>query len=200
MEKPNRDRGLRGRFTSKTQKAAIVVALVLLVGGGVYWFSRTRIPETSDSPAVGRGNFKAAPRFELKDASGKTHRLTDFKGKAIVLHFWASWCPPCLEELTDWLKFASQFDSEKSKVQFLAISLDESWNDAHKILPESGVPAGVISLLDLSKEVPEKYGSYQYPETYLLGPDLTIITKWVGPQTWENPSLRNIIERVAAQK
>jgi thiol-disulfide isomerase/thioredoxin len=199
MEKPSVDRGLSGNGSSKSRWIAIGAALVVLGGAAAYWLSHSRGGGAIEQAAKDRGNFKGAPQFELKDSDGKAHRLSELKGNVVVLHFWASWCPPCLEEIAGWLKFAEQFQgpNEKVKVKFVAISLDESWNDAHKILPQSALPANVMSLIDLSKETPDKYGTYQFPETYLIGPDLTIVTKWVGAQAWENPALRSIIERVA---
>jgi thiol-disulfide isomerase/thioredoxin len=172
------------------KKPILIAVLLLLLCAGCH---------SNEQPTQSRGNFKAAPAFELKDDSGKTHTLSELKGNVIVLHFWASWCPPCLEEIGAWLKFAEQFQGPNTKIKakFVAVSLDESWNDAHKILPASALPSNVISLLDLSKEVPEKFGTYQFPETYLIGPDLTVVTKWVGAQNWENPGLKNILERVA---
>src|ERR1700722_18791539 len=94
---------------------------------------------SGEQPAPSRGNFKGAPTFALKDASGKIHTLSELKGSVIVLHFWASWCPPCLEEIANWIKFAEQFQGadSKIKVKFIAVSLDDSWTDAHKILPEA---------------------------------------------------------------
>jgi len=178
----------------KPSVIAAVIVLVLALGVGVF-LARSRFP--AEQPSGSHGSFKAAPAFELKDADGKSHRLSDLKGNVVILHFWASWCPPCLEEIAGWLKFAEQFQGGPIPVRFVAISLDESWNDAHKILPANAVPSNVLSLLDLSKEIPEKYGTYQYPETYLIGPDLSIVTKWVGGQNWENPALKGIIERVA---
>jgi thiol-disulfide isomerase/thioredoxin len=173
------------------KKVTVIAVLLVLLGAAC---------REEQQAAPNRGSFKGAPAFSLKDDKGTVHTLSELKGNVIVLHFWASWCPPCLEEIGNWLKFAEQYGGPDSKVKakFVAVSLDESWNDAHKILPATSVPANVLSLLDLSKELPEKFGTYQYPETYLIGPDLTIVTKWVGPQNWDNPNLKNILERVAA--
>ncbi|HUP57060.1 MAG TPA: TlpA disulfide reductase family protein [Bdellovibrionota bacterium] len=192
MEKPSGHGGLTRN--SKAISIVVGLALVFIVAGTVLWMR-----QGGDEQAAPRGGkFKLAPAFELKDADGKSHRLADFKGKVVVLHFWAAWCAPCLEEIANWTKFAEGFQGEG--VKFVAITLDDRWEDAHKILPSKGLPANVVSLIDLSKELPEKFGTYQYPETYLIGPDQTIVTKWVGPQPWDQPGLKNIIERVAAGK
>jgi peroxiredoxin len=190
MENPSSQGGL----TRKARTVWIVAALILIVGAGAAYFT-FREQETA---APRGGKFKLAPEFSLKDSEGKSHRLADFKGKVVVLHFWAAWCAPCIEEIANWTKFAEGYSGDE--VRFVAVTLDDRWEDAHKILPSKNLPKNLVSLIDLEKELPEKYGTYQYPETYLIGPDQTIVTKWVGPQPWDQPGLKNIIERVAKGK
>jgi peroxiredoxin len=185
MKKPSGQKNLR---------TALGIGIALLVVAGAAWLHFRGSPD--DFVPHDRGKFKAAPMFALPDAAGKSHPLSELKGNVVVLHFWASWCPPCLEEIGAWLKFAEGFQGRS--VKFVAVSLDDRWEDAQKVLPAKDLPSNVVSLIDLSKAIPEKYGTYQFPETYLIGPDLTIITKWVGPQGWEQPALKSVIERVAA--
>ena len=123
-------------------------------------------------------------------------RLTDFPGRAALVHFWASWCPPCLEETPNFVKLAQ--DMSGSSVAFIAVSIDDSWKDAQKILNPAAIPPDLVSLLDLGKKLPERYGTYQYPETYLLTRAHRILTKWVGPQDWADARMRELIERAAA--
>ncbi|MGK5082834.1 TlpA disulfide reductase family protein [Bdellovibrionota bacterium FG-1] len=140
----------------------------------------------------GRAKLREAPPFDLKGADGKSYRLADFKGNAIVLHFWASWCPPCLGEIPNWLEFAARWKGRP--VRFVAVSLDKTWGDALKIFPADRAVEPVISVLDSSLKLSEAYGTYQFPETYLLSPDLKIVTKWVGPQDWSLPKITSEIE------
>lgn len=63
------------------------------------------------------------PSFQLKGIDGKTHSLDEWKGKVILLNFWASWCPPCLAEIKDFIKFQKHFVN--NNLQIISIGLDE---------------------------------------------------------------------------
>jgi peroxiredoxin len=166
-----------------------VAALGVVAGGGVYFLRATG--ETGGTGA------RRAPEFELRDSRGSLHRLPEeLKGKTIVLHFWASWCPPCLDEIGEWTQLAEKFRGQP--VALVAVSLDTKWEDALKILPEAKLPAGVLSLLDPEQKISDRFGSYQFPETYLLARDGTVAHKWVGPQDWSGEAARKLIERALA--
>ncbi len=176
----------------------------VLLGSLVAWqflgATRSRMrdnPSPSHSEALhGLANVaspRGAPRFELPDSQGKIHQLEELAGNWVIVHFWATWCPPCIEEFPQWLEFTQKWKDRP--LRFLAISLDTSWAEAHKILPDGRVPSNVIALLDAEKILPDLFGTYQYPETYLLNPKLEIVTKWVGPQDWAGPEIGEAMER-----
>lgn len=171
---------------------ALTVVLALVVLGGVWAFwvkgvSRPALRVDESAMDSAERAMKPAPAFELKDSEGKTYALSEFAGKVVVLHFWASWCAPCVEELPEFLNAAKR--AAGKPISWVAVSLDKNWEEAHKILPRKDLPENVISLLDPKLEVPEKFGSYQYPESYVLSPRLRIVEKWVGPQEWADPKM-----------
>ncbi|MGZ3709054.1 MAG: TlpA disulfide reductase family protein, partial [Bdellovibrionota bacterium] len=77
---------------------------------------------------------------------GKTHALGDWSGDAVVLHFWASWCPPCLGEIPQWVALARDYSGKP--IRFVAVSLDQNWKDALKVLPATEVSGQLESLID----------------------------------------------------
>ncbi len=137
---------------------------------------------------------KKAPQFELSTPEGEKVGLEGFRGRWVVLHFWASWCPPCLEEIPEWLEAVAFFKNRP--VQWIAISLDSSWSEAFKVLPSLKPLDNLIFLLDSSAQVANQYGSFQFPETYLLDHDLKVAFKWVGPQNWAHPDFLKQLEQL----
>src|SRR5687768_5639867 len=103
-----------------------------------------------------------APDFELSDASGKKHSLRSLRGKPVLLNFWATWCPPCIEEMPSLENLAKR---HSDRLTVLTVSVDEDWDVVKRFFP-GGTSLSV--LLDVSKEVPKKYGTDKYPETFLI--------------------------------
>jgi len=133
--------------------------------------------------------------FQLPDRAGTIHRLSDLKGAPVVLHFWASWCPPCLGEISKWVELASSY--HERPIHWVAISLDQNWADALRAWNPTGPGLEkVLSLLDTEGKVSDRFGTYQFPETYLLNSELKVVTKWVGPQDWGGDQIRAVLDQL----
>jgi peroxiredoxin len=104
-----------------------------------------------------------APDFELADPSGKKVSLRSLRGRPVLLNFWATWCQPCVEEMPALESLVRHGGA--SHITVITVSVDESWDVVNKFFP-SGTALKV--LLDTSKEVPKKYGTEKYPETFLI--------------------------------
>lgn len=171
----------------------IGMGAALALAAGI-WLWKNR----AESPAENAKPFRSAQSFALKTAKGKTLQLEDLGEQWVVVHFWASWCAPCVEEVPAFLELARSM--KNSNIQFIAISADENWEEAHSILPSEGLPENVISLLDPESEVSEKYGTFQLPESYLLSPTHDIVHKWVGQQEWDDPRLKEQLKKLVSLK
>lgn len=179
--------------------SAGALALFLAIAGW-YGYSSWR-DGRSNSESTDSVAHRRAPNFRLKDAAGQSHDLSSSRGKWIIVHFWASWCPPCIDEIPNFLEFAKKMTD--APLQIVTISLDSDWKDAQKMLPQSQLASNMVSLLDPSLKIPETYGSYQYPETYLLAPDSEghrIRTKWVGAQEWNSETMQRELREVFAKE
>ncbi len=132
-------------------------------------------------PAVG----KVAPDFELSDLQGQVVRLSKYRGKVVVLNFWATWCPPCVEEMPSLNRFARIFASRG--VVVVAVSVDDDERALRRFVADHQLE--MIILRDPGRQVPTLYQTYMYPETYILDRQGRLLRKLVGPADWGDPNL-----------
>lgn len=187
------------------KKTGLFTALGLIVAAGTlrYWIDGGEGVGRNPLPAAvnklgAKAQRKSAPSFELERADGSQLKLSSLKGQPVIVHFWAKWCPPCVHELPEFLAMMRRLKDQP--VQAIAISLDPNWEDAHQVLKEKDLPPSVTLLIDPKSAVSDAFGSFQFPETYLLDRDLNIVEKWVGPQDWAGEGIRKAIESVVAEK
>lgn len=168
------------RVNVKSKILGISVLLGGVVLGAVTYFNNLDGPGGLD--------------FHLKDRSGMSVRLADFRGHVVLVHFWASWCEPCVEEIPQLVDFAKAEVGRPFRL--VLMSNDSSWEEAETVLPNDGLPETVVALLDPQTQVAERFGSYQLPETYILGRDGNVITKWIGQQDWSNEEIRASVRKL----
>ena len=111
---------------------------------------------------------KGAPDFTLKDANGKRVSLSDFKGKVVVLNFWATWCGPCKTEIPWFIEFQKRWESRGFTV--LGVSMDEEgWKAVTPYAAEKGIN---YPILLANEEVNQRYGGIEaLPTTLVIGRD-----------------------------
>ena len=155
---------ISGRF------AATVLVTSLLVG----CFSVPRYARTGLSVA---GERKPAPDFILRDANGVALRLSDFKGKVVVLNFWATWCGPCKIEIPWFIEFETIYKNRGFAV--LGVSMDDDgWQAVKPFLREKAVNYRVLLGDD---PVARAYGSVEsLPTTFLIDREGRIAAEHVG--------------------
>ena len=127
-----------------------------------------------------------APAFALTDAQGKIVHLADYRGKFILLNFWATWCPPCVWEMPS-LERLSQDLAEEGLV-VLAVSIDEGGWDTILSFQQK-IPVSFQLLWDETTDVAAEYGTFQLPETYLIGQGGTVLKKYQGAREWDDAGL-----------
>lgn len=132
-----------------------------------------------------------APDFALPDLKGQLHSLDDFRGRVVVLNFWATWCPPCIDEMPS-LKKLHQALADRG-VAVIAVSVDERFSDVPAFVQKFDLTFPV--LYDEGKKVSRKYQSFKYPETYILDRDGRLKSKVVGPRDWSAPTvIRDMVD------
>lgn len=163
------------------------VFFVLLIFSALfYWFFI--VPENRIDLDGSEG--KKAANFTLKNEEGQTVRLSDFRGKVVLVHFWATWCPPCVMEFSTLNDLYRKMPRDKFVI--LAVSQDEEGIRAINAFRKK-VPFDFSAVLDPKQEVSDLYGTYRLPETYLVNKEGIIVKKFVGPEDWAQPKLQNKI-------
>ena len=121
--------------------------------------------------------LKAAPEFDLKDADGKTVRLSDYKGKVVVLDFWATWCEPCKIEIPWFIEFERTDKNKGFAVVGIAMD-DEGWTVVKPFVSKLAINYRILKGTDATADL---YGGIEvYPTTFLIGRDGKIAATHLG--------------------
>lgn len=177
------------------KKIAIVVVLVGLAGYAIYQqFGKEKVEvvdnqehSTKDEKEVITQNGieigKVAPDFELSKLDGTKVKLSDLKGKKVILNFWATWCGPCQREMPDMQEFYNQYqkDVEILAVNYTASEGSEGQEKVRKFAEEKGVTFPI--LLDTDIKVTTTYKVITIPTSYFVDTEGVIQDKFIGPMT-----------------
>ena len=128
-----------------------------------------------------------APEFTITADGGHTISLPNFGGKVLVLNFWATWCPPCVEETPSLSQFAAQYASKG--VVVLGVSVDRDEQAYRKFLAKYK-PAFLTVRED---KLHADYGTFMYPETYIIDAKGKVIEKYAEEVDWNSPKVASLI-------
>ncbi len=120
---------------------------------------------------------------------GRPEHLSDFRGKVVVLNFWASWCPPCIAEIGSLNSLQTRIQPRGATI--LGVSIDEDSDAYEKFLLKYKVDFPTFR--DPTAAIATTYGTKLWPETYIIGTDGRIARKIVGQQDWASDELVNYI-------
>jgi peroxiredoxin len=143
---------------------------------------------TAVNPALGKLPV-AAPDFVLKDWQGHDVKLSSLRGQVVLVNFWATWCNTCVIEMASMERLVEKEHGKKFRL--LAVSVDDDWAAIRKFFAK-GTPLDV--LLDSSRDVPKKWGTEQFPESFLVDKDGTIRYYIVSNRDWSAPAVSACID------
>lgn len=152
----------------------LTVALVIAIYAGIH----QRIVIAGDT----------APEFRIQADSGRTVTLPNFGGKLLVLNFWATWCPPCIQETPSLSQFAAKY-ADKGVV-VLGVSVDKDEKAYHAFL-QRFKPA-FLTARDVRLHA--DYGTFMYPETYIIDVQGKVIKKLAEPADWMAPEVTRYVD------
>jgi len=156
---------------------------------GIYWLHDRSVAEPAPSQLqVERVQFSPAPPLEVEAPDGTKVQLSELRGRPLILHFWATWCAPCVDELPEVLSLAAALDPNDAQV--LAVSVDESWSNIETFF-SGAVPKEVVRAAK-----PEQVATFSgnlLPRTFVLNAAGQQAFRALGARRWDPPQVRDLL-------
>jgi len=170
---------------SKTNAVKVLV-LFLILGGAILLALRLRQPHPVD---IG----ERAPDFTLPALTQGSLSLHDFGRQVVVLNFWATWCPPCVEETPSLEKFAEQMRLQG--VAVMGVSVDGDAVALQTFAAEQHLSFPILR--DPNQSVASRYGTFKFPETYIIDQEGRVAEKLIGAVDWQDSRIVTFVQELA---
>ena len=170
---------------AKLSLSARLQLLALLLAGGLCWV----LAESMSDRVIEAGD--KAPNFTIVTDDGHKITRSDFGGKLLILNFWATWCPPCIEEIPS--LDAMQKQLADKGVVVLAVSVDRNPQTYQQFLQKA--KTSFKTARDPEADISSRYGTFKFPETYVINKDGRVVAKYIANQDWMKPELLQEIAR-----
>ena len=193
---------LMARWIGSFVGAAIIVAGLVFYGLRVDFFPKEQSPaavvedstnklrlEIPKTPTVG-------PDFELKDPAGKQLNLKELRGKVVFLNFWATWCPPCIEEMPAMEKLHQEL--KKDGLVILAVNFQEGPERVKEFLAKHNLT--FTALLDRDGKVSELYQAWALPVSVVINKRGEIAARAMGSKDWHSAEARQFFKQLLTEE
>lgn len=141
----------------------------------------------SRPPHVG----SAAKDFSVQDSDHQVS-LNQFRGQLVILNFWATWCPPCEQELPSMIDMQNRMRGRG--VVVLGVSIDVDEDTYHRFLKQRNV--NFVTVRDPERKVADMYGTFGWPESYVIDRQGVLRRKVVGPINWDSPEVMQFLSKL----
>ena len=131
-----------------------------------------------------------APEFSVHDGQ-HAFDLSQMRGQVVLLNFWATWCAPCIEEMPS----LEALGRDLPQVKIIGVATDADPAAYNSYLLRHPLP--FFTVLDSAQTSNMKYGTYRFPESYIIDKAGVIRRKFIGPQDWTSPDVENTLRRLA---
>lgn len=173
----------------------ILFSSLALAGGAIYFMlSKQHGPKqaTIETSASWQAN-----NFEAVTIEGERFSLSDLSKRPVVVHFWASWCGPCINEFPAMIRFIESF---KGEIHLVALSADQSDKDIKAFLQKIGVNQSpfIHVIRDEDGRIAKQYLAKMLPTSMILGKELKTEKRLPGEVDWEDAELRTGVEKLIA--
>jgi peroxiredoxin len=172
--------------------SAGVVLLGAAIGAAAYWSRAAPVGRADAFPVSRPAEPVAAPEFELRDLTGQPVRLRDFRGRVVLLNFWATWCVPCREEMPALDALARELGPRGLAV--VGVNFKEPRPRVEAFVQELGLRFPM--LLDGEGRVAQTYQVFALPATFVLDRRGTLVGTVLGIRDWTGPDARAYFDRL----
>ena len=180
----------------KVNFQSVLLIFLIVVGIGIIFLLQTKDSslDLSGKPRLAKG--MPAPEFRLPDLDGQMVNLADYTGKVVLLNIWATWCPPCVEEMPSMEKLYQELKEEDFVI--LAASIDASGREVVAPFMESH-KLNFPALTDTQGKLQDLYQTTGVPESFIIDKNGIIAEKIIGPRDWATPDViayfRNLAQK-----
>ena len=133
----------------------------------------------------------AAPDFTVQD-SDRSLKLSNFRGQIVVLNFWATWCPPCVEEMPSLVEMQRRLKAKG--VTVVAVSVDVDQGAYNQFLKDHNV--NLLTVRDSEQKSNNLYGTFKFPETYIIDRNGVMRRKFIGAVDWTAPEITDFLGKL----
>ncbi len=169
------------------------IHMLLLAGLMMTWAIPTEADPFADFGVIRPKVQKPAPDFTLANLKGEQRHLSDYRGKVVLLHFWATWCLPCRTEMPV-IHHLGHSNAERG-LELLCINVDRGNRDGVREFMQD-ISLNFHTLLDPEGDVRNVYEVRGFPTTYIIGRDGKIIGRIIGERDWGGSQARLLIEHL----
>jgi peroxiredoxin len=160
--------------------------------GALLLYACTLTASVQAAPALVPWSGAAAPALSLRDVDGRVHALKAYRGKVVLINFWATWCEPCRQEMPSIQRLRDRLSGKGFAV--LAVSVDEPDARVRQFVKQTGLDLTVV--MDPGKTVTRNWGVRYLPVSFIVGADGRIRYRVVGDIDWDNDTVVGVISQL----
>lgn len=181
---------MRTRFKEKS----VLFAVLIIIACVAVYFLRTKPDRPSSASGLEKSGNSYGNGFEALTLDGERFTLSTLFGKPIIVHFWASWCGPCVNEFPKMIRFVESF---KGQIHLVTLSADQSDEDIRAFLKKTNVnhEPFVHFIRDEGGKIAKQYLAKMLPTSVILGKDLKVIKRLSGEVDWEDGELNEVFTK-----
>jgi peroxiredoxin len=169
---------------SKKIRPKVLLASLMTVAAFPTGCQRSQRPVAIGEPA---------PDFTLPSPTQDSIALVDYRHRVVILNFWATWCPPCVQETPSLEKFSREMP--KLHVAVIGVSVDQDEAALKRFAADYHLSFPIAR--DPNQALAFRYGTSKFPETYILDRNGKVAEKIIGPIDWQDPRIVSFVQTLA---